>query len=552
MTETTRSALTTTADDAPPPVTDAGPGAAPDRGGRGPTWGWGRWFWRTLTSMRTAVLLLALLALAAVPGSLLPQRGVSSDPGAVIRFTQDNPALAPWLDRLYLFEVYSSPWFAAIYLLLLVSMTGCVLPRCVRLWRASRAAPPRAARNLARFSEHHQWETERPPHEILAAAAEELHKRGFRVRTDADQVRAERGYLREVGNLMFHLSLLVLLVGVAIGQLFGFEGRVALAEGSGFSNVSSQYDEFNPKALTNVDDLEPFSFTLEDFRVVYETAPPKRGEPREFAAQLSYTASPDAAPRRLTVRPNHPLVVDGTKAFLTGYGYAPRVTVRDGSGKTVFTGPVIFLPNDPSYASDGVVKAPDAEPSQLGFEGFFLPTGAMGPQGPYSAFPDALNPQLFLTAYTGDLGMSDGVPQSVFTLDKTDLKQVREDGRPFARALSVGETMTLPDGNGSLTFDGVSRFANFQIAYDPGKEISLVAALMLLVGLTGSLAIRRRRIWVRVTEHGAGGPTTVETASQPLTRRGAPADEMPGLVAALGPLSDIGSRPVTSVSRPEE
>ena len=496
--------------------------------------GWGRWAWRTLTSMRTALILLALLALAAIPGSVLPQRGVSSDPGAVIRFTRDNPTLAPWLDRLYLFEVYSSPWFAAIYLLLLVSMTGCVLPRCAGLWRASRAAPPSAPSNLARMPHHRSWRTTRSAHEVLGQGAEELRRRGFRVRVDTDQVRAERGYLREVGNLVFHLSLLVLLFGVATGQLFGFEGRVALAERAGFSNVFSQYDEFSPKALTDVDNLEPFSFTLEDFRVAYETAAPKRGEPREFGAKVSYQAAPEAPTQQITVRPNHPLNVNETKVFLTGHGYAPRVTVRDGRGEVVFTGPVIFLPNDASYASDGVVKAPDARPTQLGFEGFFLPTGAMGPQGPYSAFPDALNPQLFLTVYTGDLGMAEGVPQSVFTLDKTGLEQVREGGRPFARALGVGETMTLPQGQGSLTFDGVSRFANFQIAYDPGKEISLVAAILLLVGLTGSLMIRRRRIWLRTrTDETAGGATSVELAGMPLTRRGAPDGEIDDLAAVI-------------------
>lgn len=498
-------------------------------------WAWGRWLWRTLTSMRTAVILLGLLALAAVPGSLLPQRGVSSDPGAVIRFTRDNPAVAAWLDRLGLFEVYSAPWFAAVYLLLLISMTGCVLPRCLRLWRASRAAPPPTPPNLTRFDGYHAWETAQSADELLAAAAAELRRRRFRVHVEHDQVRAERGYLREAGNLLFHLSLLVLLFGVAFGQLFGFEGRVAIAEGAGFSNVRAQYDEFTPSPLTNVDDLEPFSLTLEDFAVTYETAAAKRGEPRDFTATLAYQIASGPTSRKIRVQPNHPLNVNETKVFLTGHGYAPRVTVRDGGGRTVFTGPVIFLPNDASYASDGVVKAPDARPTQLGFEGFFLPTGAMGPQGPYSAFPDALNPQLFLTAYTGDLGLADGIPESVYTLDKSDLTQVREGGKPFARALAVGDTMRLPGGRGSLTFEGLSRFANFQIAHDPGKELSLLAAIMLLVGLTASLTIRRRRIWVRLAP--AGQPhdqhLRVEVAGFSLTRLGSPPGEVDAVATCL-------------------
>ncbi len=482
--------------------------------------------------MRTAVILLALLALAAIPGSLFPQRNVASDPAAVIQYTQEHPQLAPWLDRLGMFDVYASPWFAAIYVLLLVSMTGCVLPRSRRLWRSVRSAPPPAPRNLARLEDHRAWETTQEPAEIIATAAAHLRRRRFRVVTSGHEVRAERGYLREVGNLAFHLSLLVLLVGIAAGKLIGFEGRVAVAEGGTFANDLSQYDAFTPSAWTDVDDLEPLSFRLDEFDVSYQTSGPNLGQPSEFAARLAYRAG-SGEEQTVTVEPNHPLNVNETKFFLTGNGYAPVVTVRDGRDKVVFTGPVLFLPLDSSYASDGVIKAPDAQPTELAFEGFFLPTADVGPQGPYSRFPDALNPQLFLTAFTGDLGFGDGVPQSVFTLDKDDLTQVRRDGQPFSQALSVGETMRLPGGQGTLTFDGVSRFANFQIAYDPGKEITLVAAIVLFVGLTTSLIVRRRRLWLRLRPSTDAG-TLVEIAGYSLTRREPPPHEIEDLVAALG------------------
>ncbi len=493
---------------------------------------WARWVWRTLTSMRSALVLLALLALAAVPGSVLPQRNVASDPNAVVRFSQEYPDLAPWLDRLGMFEVYASAWFAAIYILLLVSMTGCVLPRCLRLWQAVRAEPPRAPTNLRRLTDYRTTEVPGPGHEALQAAAQELRRRRFRVRVDGSTVRAERGYARELGNLVFHLSLLVLLLGVAVGRLFGFEGRVALAEGAGFSNVVAQYDEFNPRPFTDLLELEPFTFTLEEFRVQFERDGAKRGEPRVFEADLAYRSDADPDVRNALVRPNHPLDLNATKVFLTGHGYAPVVTVTDGTGETVFTGPVLFLPMDASYASDGVVKVPDARPSELGFEGFFLPTAAVGEQGPYSAFPDALDPRLVLTAYTGDLGLADGVPESVYALDKSGLEQVTQEGEPFARALRVGQTMQLPGGQGSLRFDRVARFANFQIAYDPGKEIALVAATLLLLGLTTSLMVRRRRVWVRVVDV-TGSRTVLEIGALPLSRRGLPPGELADLERAL-------------------
>ncbi|WP_461021691.1 cytochrome c biogenesis protein ResB [Thalassiella azotivora] len=483
--------------------------------------------------MRTALYLLAALALAAVPGSLLPQRGVASDPNAVARFRTDNPVIAPWLDRFGFFEVYSSPWFAAIYLLLLTSMTGCVLPRCLRLWRAARAQPPRAPRNLARLPGR-SWASAGDQQQELTSAARELRRRRYRVVVDGDTVRAEKGYLREIGNLAFHLSLLVLLVGVAAGSLLGFEGRVIVAESQGFSNTRSQYDEFTPGPLVDETSLTPFSFTLERFSASFEPDGPQRGTPRDFRADVHVVTPQGRAESQQTIEVNHPLEIDGTKVFLTGNGYAPRVTVRDGTGEAVFSGPVVFLPLDGNLTSEGVVKAPDARPTQLGFEGLFLPTAAVDPTtGPTSLFPAALDPRLVLTAFTGDLGLGDGRPQSVFTLDKADLSQVTIDGQPLAKALAVGETMTLPDGQGSITFDGVSRFANFQIAYDPGKEISLAAAVMLLAGLTVSLLVRRRRVWVRVRPAPQHTGTSVELAVSALTRRGSPEEELDQLVTAL-------------------
>ena len=499
--------------------------------------------------MRAALILLALLALAAVPGSVLPQRGVAFDPAAVTVFARDYPRLAPWLDRFGLFEVYSSAWFAAIYLLLLVSMTGCVLPRCARLWRASRAAPVSPPSTFSRTVGHHSWSTDREAGEVLAGAATELRRRRFRVRVDGDAVSAEKGYLREVGNLLFHLSLLVLLLGVALGSVFGFEGRVIVTEGDGFSNTRALYDEFTPGPLADSENLTPFAFTLTDFDAAFETSGPQRGTPRDFRADVEVRRSPDADVEQAIIEVNHPLKVDGTKVFLTGNGYSPEVTVRDGTGVIVFAGPVVFLPVDANLTSEGVVKAPSARPTELGFEGMFLPTAEVSADaGPRSVFPDTLDPWLFLTAYTGDLGLDAG-PQSVFELNTTGLDQVTEQGEPYARALRVGETMTLPDGEGSLTFDGVRRFANFQIAYDPGTRISLLAAILLLTGLVASLTIRRRRVWVRAGPSPTGH-TRVEMGTQPLTRRGAPPGEASSLLESLhtsAPVAALTVNPATPV-----
>ena len=492
-----------------------------------------RWTWRTLTSMRTALVLLLLLALAAVPGSLLPQRGTS--PGDVARFTRENPTLAPVLERLSLFEVYSAPWFAAVYLLLLIAMTGCVVPRCRRLWVASRAQPGPAPARLDRFERVEATiGSYAVPASLLSAAADQLRRRRYRVRVDpgagGGSVSAETGFAREVGNLVFHASLLVLLYGVAVGHLYGFEGRVIVVEGAGFSNVRAQYDEFTGGPQVDTGALEPFSFTLQDFRATFEQDGPNRGAARSFEADL--VVERDGRVRPVTVRVNHPLEINGTKAFLTGHGYAPRFTVRDGAGAVAFQGPVVFLPEDGAFTSTGVIKVPDAAPAQLAFEGFFLPSAAIGEQGPISTFPAADRPFTLLTAWTGDLGLGRGAPQSVYTLDKSGLRQINVDGAPLAKALAVGDTMELPDGAGSITFDGVSQFANFQLAHDPGRRISLLAAVLLLLGLTTSLLVRQRRVFVRLEPRDGSGLLLV-VAGSPRTRRGLPEGELAELTDAV-------------------
>lgn len=523
---------------------------APDRPAAPPepaplgAWELARWAWRQLTSMRTALLLLFLLALASVPGSLIPQRRVN--PVTVAEFAQEHPDLARWYDRLGLFDVFGSPWFAAIYLALLVSLLGCILPRAVRHARSMRAAPPPAPRRLDRLPAHSTWTTEAAADRLAESVVARLRSRRYRVvlrgphpigqsATDARQpegprtwtVSAERGYSREIGNLLFHLAIVVVLVGVAVGSLLGFRGTALVIVGNGFANTVTQYDGYQAGALFEESQLPPFALTVRDFQAQWEAAGEQAGSPRAFDAKLSYTESPGAPERDYHLRVNHPLRIGGAQIHLIGHGYAPRFTVRDGNGDVAFSGPVPFLPQDGRFSSTGVVKVPDARPTQLGFQGFFLPTAVVDDKlGPVSAFPEALRPQVFLTAYHGDLGLDNGIPQSVYRLRTDDLTQFRTaDGDALRLALSPGETAELPGGRGSIRFDGYERWVNLQISSNPGEPIALIGALLGLAGLLLSLVVRRRRIWVRLTED--AGRTQVTIAGLDKGERLGPARERP-------------------------
>ena len=467
-----------------------------------------RWAWRQLTSMRTALLLLFALALASIPGSILPQRG--NDPILVEQWIADAPTWGPLLDRLGFFDVYAAPWFAAVYLLLFISVIGCVVPRTRHHAQAMRARPARAPGRLDRLPDHAVVEipTDRGT-AVLDAVAVRLRRGRWRVATGSDDlgswVSAERGYLRETGNLVFHAALIALLVAVAYGALFGWRGNVIVREGTGFSNTLTQYDAWGGGRLANAEDIPPFSLTLEEFRVEFERGEAQRGAPRLFEADVSLSPGPGEPSEPDVIRVNEPLSIDGTKVFLVGHGYAPRIVLRDAEGRVVVDDAISFLPQDGALTSTGVIKAPDAIP-QLGFQGLFLPTAAVDDvRGPHSTFPDADDPALFLSAWVGDLGLDSGVPQSIYSLKTDAMQQIG------LEALRPGETWDLPEGVGTVEFAGWQRWASFQIAHDPGKEPALIAAILAMAGLIASLFVRRRRIWVRIAP--ATGPTTVVTVA---------------------------------------
>lgn len=478
----------------------------------------GRFAWRQITSMRTALVLLLLLALAAVPGSVIPQQDV--DALDATRWKEQHETLTPIYEKLGLFDVYGSPWFAAIYLLLVVSLVGCIVPRTLVYAKAIRKPPPPAPRNLTRLPDHATYTTRTAPEDVLALARAELGRRRYRLRAEGDQgadaVSSERGYLREVGNLLFHLAVLIVLAGFAVGGLLGYKGGVILATGTPFANNPTQYDEFVPGSLFQASRMDDFRFEVEDFDVEWVTEGARRGMARNFNADVRYRQG-DGEEQQYDLRVNHPLKIGGTELFLIGHGYAPVVTVRDGNGDVAWTGHQVFLPQGPDLLSFGVVKAPDANPTeegrQIGLEGFLYPTFVLADGNPRNLYGAADNPLLSLNVWTGDLNMDSGGSQSVYVLDKSKAEAVPgKNGQPYRVDLSIGETVELPDGLGSVTFDDMYSWQRIQISQTPGKRVALAGVVLALVGLMGSLFIRSRRVWVRARV-GADGQTVVEVAA---------------------------------------
>ncbi|NED10711.1 cytochrome c biogenesis protein ResB [Streptomyces sp. SID9124] len=479
--------------------------------------GWIRWFWRQLTSMRVALILLFLLSLGAIPGSLIPQNSV--DELKVQTFKDAHTLVTPIYEKLQFFDVYSSVWFSAIYILLFVSLIGCIVPRTGTFIGQLRSRPPGAPKRLTRLPAYTTWRTETTPEQVHEAALAIVRKRRFRAHVAGDAVAAEKGYLREAGNLVFHVALIVMLVAFAWGQLFKYEGAKLVVEGDGFSNTITQYDNFKSGSLYDNDSLTPFSFTLDDFVGTYERKGPQIGTPRTYEARVTFSDGAYGKEQKRVIKVNEPLVVHGTKVYLNAHGYAPVVSVKDGRGKEVYRDAVPLLPIDNNVTSSGAIKVLDGyrdkngKKDQLGFQAFFVPTFAGNGKGTmFSQFPAADFPVLALNGYHGSIGVDSGIAQNVYQLDTSKMKEFKDaKGKQLKQRLLVGETMKLPDGAGSITFEGVQEWASFQISEQPASGWALTGAVAAIAGLAGSLFIQRRRVWVRAVR-GDDGTTVVEMA----------------------------------------
>lgn len=498
--------------------------------------------WRTLTSMGTALVLLFLLALGAIPGALLPQRSLNET--KVAEYLAEHPTIGPWLDRVQAFDVFSSFWFTSIYVLLFVSLVGCLTPRLAEHVRSLRADPVAAPRNLGRLPKHHTAQVDGDVTAVAEAMDRQLSgwRRFTRSEGAGTEISAEKGYLREFGNIVFHFSLLGLLVAVAAGKLFSYEGNVIVVAdgGPGFCSASpAAFDSFRAGNTVDGTSLYPMCVRVNDFQANYLD----NGQATSFQADIEYQAGDDLTSgtwRPYLLKVNEPLRVGGDRVYLQGHGYAPTfsVTFPDGQTRTqtlqwrpedqitfLSSGAMRFDPPGGTYSDER-----ERRKNQIAIQGLFAPTEQLDGTLLSSKYPALNDPAVAVDIYKGDTGLDTGRPQSLFSLDPRMIDQGRL--TKVARVnLSAGQDTRLPDGT-LVRFDGAVPFVNLQVSHDPAQVWVLVFAMTMMGGLIVSLVIRRRRVWVRLTR-GPAGTVNVELGGLARTDNSGWGDEFERLTAKL-------------------
>ena len=489
--------------------------------------------WQWLTRMRTALVLLFLLALAAVPGALLPQRSLSES--NVEEYLANNGRIAEIYDQLGLFDVFSTTWFSAIYVLLFLSLIGCILPRSWDHYKALRTLPPAAPKRLTRMPNYVEGTVDLPEDQVQKDVTARFKKwTGGATEADKDRAgkwsySAERGYMREASNLVFHLSLVGVLVTILIGRLVYYEGQVIVIAGtesqsSQFCNTAvANFDSFRNGPAFDGTTLNPFCVNVKNFEATYEPT----GQATNFTSDIDWAKGQDATNpvedwEHTQLRVNHPLNVDGDLVYLQGHGYAPTFTVEWPNGE-VRTETIQFRPDDLTYfLSSGAIKMDppagmypdlyDRRQNQLAIQGLFAPTAEFSGENDallQSSFPAMTDPAVAIDIYRGDTGLDSGAGQNIFALDSRQLHSGALQKLDRVN-LMVGESVTLDDGT-RITFDGAEEFVNLQVSQDPTTTWVLGFAVLMLISLVGSLTIKRRRFWVRVSGNG-DGTTTLQIA----------------------------------------
>lgn len=477
--------------------------------------------WRTLRSMRTALVLLLVLAVASAIGSLIPQ--IPNSPRAVAAYVDERPLIGEFFLRAGLFDVFGSWWFGLITVLLFVSLVACLLPRSRAHLRALRQRPIHA-REIDAFPNYREVVVAAAPADAAAAARGVLRRRRYRVAAEPTAVAAEKGALREAGSLVFHWAFLLLLLGAVVGKGTGYAGRATIVEGEAWTDAAINYDPVSLRTGSYFDG----SFSGLGIRLIdYDDAYDANGLPTRFVSTVELLDREGATVVTDRVEVNRPLRHEDLRIHQYGFGWAPVIRVDDG-GETVFDGSVVMVqetaPEGVSQLSQswlGFVKLPGAAPGgeDLAFELELWPDGRafFAPGMPMFG---ANAPLLRYTVWEGRL-----IDPSLAGLDTRLMREVGAgltfEGAvvdPLASCVVGGGDAAIvtgaacpPGAEPALTmgFPELRRYTVLQVSRDVGVPVVIAAAILIVLGLLAALYTSRRKVWVRAEPLGEGSRLTI-------------------------------------------
>jgi cytochrome c biogenesis protein len=415
--------------------------------------------WHLLTSMRVAVILIAMAALLSMAGTIVQQMpaGMAADPASHAAWVAQNAqpqygGLAGLMDTLGLYTVFSTIYFRLVVALLVVSIMACSVHRATGLWRT--ATQPRVTVGEAFFDHAPQRETvivRRQPDDVLATIEGVLRKKHFRAVTaedDSIHLYADRNRWGPLGSLAGHVAFVVIIAG-------------AIVSGTGFRVPSFEITEGASLPVPNRTDL---TLRLDAYNEAYD---PATQVPTDFASDVTLFQNGTKVATQ-TIRVNDPFTYDGISFYQSGRGNAVVLTARTADGTIVFDGGTPLDYTDDQGRGAGLVN--------------------LGADAQYLAYAET------------SLGGTDSLikPGQVLiqVYDATTNKQVAEQViEPNAPTTIQGYT---------FTYTRETKFSSFSVSRDPGAPLIWLGSTLLVVGFSLVFMFPHRRLWGRIVARPGG------------------------------------------------
>ncbi|MCW8860272.1 MAG: cytochrome c biogenesis protein ResB [Deltaproteobacteria bacterium] len=406
--------------------------------------------WDFLCSLKLTIVLLLLLALTSIIGTLIQQNAPAAD--YIREYGQANYEL---FKKLQFTDMYSSSWFIGILALFSVNLICCSIKNFPRVWKFFKepllvAGPGtfKGSTNTAEFSSKDS--KQEVADRVSTLLKKEIGKPRLTEKEGKLYLFAQKGIYSRLGPYITHLSILIVMAGAIIGNIWGYKAYVNIVEGSSIDQVLSRNG-------TVPIDLG-FTVRCDDFDVSYY---PNSNRPKDYNSDLVILENgQEMARKRIEV--NHPLTYKGITFYQSSYGPAGSAffkvkATENASGETVEVkaqqGQNVPLPNGYSFAVTNFTEN----------DRNFGPAMQMRIKT-----PDGKN----------------GAPFVVWqNFPQFDVKR----GGVFNFAL--------------LGFEQ-PQFTGLQVAKDPGVNIVWLGCFLMVFGSLSAFFFSHKRVWVCLEEDG--------------------------------------------------
>ena len=342
----------------------------------------GRSVFELMSSMRFAISLLSILAVASIIGTVLKQAEPYNN--YLIQF---GPFWFEVYEKLGLYDVYHAAWFLVILTFLVASTSVCITRNAPNFAREMKSFREHISeQSLNAFKHQHAASTPHTPEALAASAQRYLEGQGYKVkslpREDGVLLAAKAGSWNRLGYFLAHSAIVLICIGGLMDgnlifkaqQLLGykkietrdipqsqvpaisrltpsnpsFRGSVQIPEGSSadvaFLNVADGY---------LVQEL-PFTVALKQFRIEHYTT----GQPKSFESDIELFDRAGKKIRAATISVNHPLIHDGVAIY--------QASFADGGTRLSLRGWNLFSPTAEYFEVAGKVHQNTALTSTAG------------------------------------------------------------------------------------------------------------------------------------------------------------------------------------------